>query len=300
MANRTDAILLLASSSFLALGLATWYERANDKPFDFVSIFGDSVAHAAPAKPANNKTAIEKSQPVSSALKTERVATKANVADTLASPQTIVTPVQAVKPASLTSTSTLSNTVEKQTVETKAMQAKSEPQNEKLAMAVQPRPAARTVTIVLSPSPAPKNKITTLNVESEVDIAETINLAEELSSETDGSDASSLLSTKDGPSADNSTTTFKSIENSSAANDQPFSSREDQITHNNPELEDAPSPLNSVEEIAEKNQQTSYRVEAGDNLYRIALTHGTSVDALKQLNALQSDKLHVGDELQLP
>lgn len=47
------------------------------------------------------------------------------------------------------------------------------------------------------------------------------------------------------------------------------------------------------------NLQT-HVVKAGDTLGSIALTHGSSVAALKQANGLQSDVIHIGQSLQIP
>lgn len=43
-----------------------------------------------------------------------------------------------------------------------------------------------------------------------------------------------------------------------------------------------------------------YRVKPGDNLEKIARTQGVSVDLLKKLNNLGSDRITIGQELQLP
>lgn len=44
----------------------------------------------------------------------------------------------------------------------------------------------------------------------------------------------------------------------------------------------------------------AYVVKAGDTLGSIALTHGSSVAALKQANSLQSDVIHIGQSLRIP
>ncbi|MFZ4763650.1 MAG: LysM peptidoglycan-binding domain-containing protein [Roseimicrobium sp.] len=44
----------------------------------------------------------------------------------------------------------------------------------------------------------------------------------------------------------------------------------------------------------------SYTVRHGDNLYRIALNHGTTVSQLKSANGLYSDLIHPGQVLTLP
>lgn len=48
----------------------------------------------------------------------------------------------------------------------------------------------------------------------------------------------------------------------------------------------------------DKNLST-YSVKKGDNLYRIALNNGTTVDAIKKLNGLTSNALEIGQILQL-
>lgn len=44
----------------------------------------------------------------------------------------------------------------------------------------------------------------------------------------------------------------------------------------------------------------SYKVQPGDSLEKIAKQQGTTVEAIKRLNALDSDKIVVGKEIQLP
>ena len=45
---------------------------------------------------------------------------------------------------------------------------------------------------------------------------------------------------------------------------------------------------------------TTYRVKSGDSLYAIAIQFKTSVSALKALNGLASNTLHVGQVLKIP
>ena len=46
--------------------------------------------------------------------------------------------------------------------------------------------------------------------------------------------------------------------------------------------------------------QCAHRVVSGDSLYLIALNNNTTIDALRRLNRLQSDTLHVGQLIDLP
>jgi LysM repeat protein len=48
-----------------------------------------------------------------------------------------------------------------------------------------------------------------------------------------------------------------------------------------------------------QNTDSSYRVKAGDSLEKIARAHKISVDSLKKLNQLQSDKIIIGQELKV-
>jgi D-gamma-glutamyl-meso-diaminopimelic acid endopeptidase CwlS/peptidoglycan endopeptidase LytE len=45
---------------------------------------------------------------------------------------------------------------------------------------------------------------------------------------------------------------------------------------------------------------TTYTVKSGDSLYAIAIQFKTSVSALKALNHLTSNTLHVGQVLKIP
>lgn len=48
------------------------------------------------------------------------------------------------------------------------------------------------------------------------------------------------------------------------------------------------------------NTSAQYEVVSGDTLFSISRRHGTSVDALKQANALNSDLIRPGDVLAIP
>jgi LysM repeat protein len=43
-----------------------------------------------------------------------------------------------------------------------------------------------------------------------------------------------------------------------------------------------------------------YRVKLGDTLYDISIEYGTTVDAIKEANGLESNQLRVGQELVIP
>lgn len=43
-----------------------------------------------------------------------------------------------------------------------------------------------------------------------------------------------------------------------------------------------------------------YTVKAGDSLYKIAQTYGTTVDTIKRLNGLTTNNLTIGQKLLLP
>jgi LysM repeat protein len=60
-------------------------------------------------------------------------------------------------------------------------------------------------------------------------------------------------------------------------------------------------PINSVQDTAQntKTTQLAYRVRRGDTLWRIANSHGTSVNRLKRENRLSDDQLRVGQVLQI-
>ena len=308
MANRTDAILLLASSSFLALGLASWYERVNDKPFDFVSIFGKSGAHAAMAEPS-----IEKHPPASAPLLKEAQLTSvkteppvrpsaADISQVAVETSSAVKIAEPDKPEPEAPVTALVATAVVEPSATKPVPVNAPARS---ATTVQTRPAARTVTIVLSPRPAPLEEITepVSPASTELSAADVIRIAEELNSATEDLDASGLLATENEQQTQISdiATSNASVDLANTDNTSPLNDG-DQITRNDSESTDSDPLLDTTGEVKSDDAVTTatYRVEAGDSLYRIALTHGTSVDALKQLNALDSDKLYVGDELQLP
>ncbi|MCB1213322.1 MAG: LysM peptidoglycan-binding domain-containing protein [Chlamydiia bacterium] len=59
--------------------------------------------------------------------------------------------------------------------------------------------------------------------------------------------------------------------------------------------ENSPSTASSAQSTS-----SLYRVEVGDTLEKIAHRHQTTVRALKELNALTSDKIRVGQQIRLP
>jgi len=63
-------------------------------------------------------------------------------------------------------------------------------------------------------------------------------------------------------------------------------------------LKDLIEAINPQTRTSEAN--TLYRVKKGDSLGELALQHKTSVEAIKKLNNLTSDKITIGQELKFP
>ena len=63
-----------------------------------------------------------------------------------------------------------------------------------------------------------------------------------------------------------------------------------------PEPEPKPEPEPEPEEAPEENKDYSntYTVQAGDNLYRIALNHGMDLEVLKSINGLSDNVAEIG------
>jgi len=307
MANRTDVILLLASSSFLALGLATWYEHVNDKPFSFASIFGKTDAHAASTEPSLNEFLLN-SKANATAFVVPADAVPANRTDIEAQTTPVETAKPAivnpgVKPPELTRTvpaMSFSDETESEVAEVDSITTQPNKQNKP---ADQTRIAARTVTIVLSPQPAHsvadtgKTEIPLLVVANATEVTDLVEASNNAIEDSDA--AGQLLASEEQQPETVPLVTRDTLEMRPRSDDNSQKNDGDQMALKNSEPVDNTTLPESTKEAGSTLAATSYRVEAGDSLYRIALTHGTSVDALKQLNALQSDKLYVGDELQL-
>ncbi|MFY7842572.1 MAG: LysM peptidoglycan-binding domain-containing protein [Rhabdochlamydiaceae bacterium] len=58
--------------------------------------------------------------------------------------------------------------------------------------------------------------------------------------------------------------------------------------------------LHSIAKPEEEMKHEFYKVVAGDNLDKIAKKTGFSIEAVKKINSLSSDKIYVGQKLKLP
>ncbi len=67
-----------------------------------------------------------------------------------------------------------------------------------------------------------------------------------------------------------------------------------------PSLTPSPTPLASIAPTPARSASTTYTVKSGDTLYDIAIKYGVSVAAIKNLNGLTSNTLHVGQILKIP
>lgn len=69
-------------------------------------------------------------------------------------------------------------------------------------------------------------------------------------------------------------------------------------------IEHLRSALSSLMEAMQtqeiETKRDAYRVKSGDSLEKIALIHNTTVKAIKELNALTTDRIRIGQELKLP
>lgn len=61
-----------------------------------------------------------------------------------------------------------------------------------------------------------------------------------------------------------------------------------------------PVPGTPITPEAPPAEATTYTIQSGDSLWRIARDNGTTVEALKQLNGLTSDIIVVGKTLMIP
>jgi LysM repeat protein len=61
-----------------------------------------------------------------------------------------------------------------------------------------------------------------------------------------------------------------------------------------------PTAGDTAASLAASPSLTNYTVKRGDTLSKIALTHGTSVGAIKRVNKLESDAIRIGQLLQIP
>ena len=66
------------------------------------------------------------------------------------------------------------------------------------------------------------------------------------------------------------------------------------------ETREPAAPVSSESAAAANHSETVYLVKPGDNLTRIARTHGTTVKALKAANSLDNDRIVVGSRLKIP
>lgn len=86
--------------------------------------------------------------------------------------------------------------------------------------------------------------------------------------------------------------------------------RQDTITHLEKRVEDLSRVRSDVQQLvqaiegggntAAADTAQVIQVKSGDTLERIARRHGTSVEAVRRLNALKSDLIQVGQKLRIP
>jgi peptidoglycan endopeptidase LytE len=62
----------------------------------------------------------------------------------------------------------------------------------------------------------------------------------------------------------------------------------------------APSAVTAPAQTVTSSATVSYTVKAGDTLYAIAKTYGTTVTDLKSINGLASDLIQIGQQLKIP
>src|SRR5439155_424277 len=62
----------------------------------------------------------------------------------------------------------------------------------------------------------------------------------------------------------------------------------------------APASATIATAAAGNSSENSYVVKTGDTLHKIARANGTSVNEIKALNGLKTDRIKVGDKLKLP
>jgi len=76
----------------------------------------------------------------------------------------------------------------------------------------------------------------------------------------------------------------------------------DQIRDLDSRFEDLEKIKTTLSSISKSigGSQISYKVKAGDSLEKIARHHHTSVEAIKQANHLQTDRIAIGQELTIP
>lgn len=61
-----------------------------------------------------------------------------------------------------------------------------------------------------------------------------------------------------------------------------------------------PTPTETLEETLDPDDECVYSVVSGDNLFRLSIVFETTVDALLQVNELESDALQIGQLLLIP
>lgn len=85
----------------------------------------------------------------------------------------------------------------------------------------------------------------------------------------------------------------------------PAAESEEAVSTAEPEEAEAEQPTateeepESEEDPADESYTNTYTIKAGDNLYRIALNHGMTLDELKAANGLNSDVAEIGTVLKV-
>ncbi|WP_423189525.1 LysM peptidoglycan-binding domain-containing protein [Alkalibacterium sp. f15] len=83
------------------------------------------------------------------------------------------------------------------------------------------------------------------------------------------------------------------------AQNQEIESSNQSNQEENIEESSATAEAESTPENVPAENVNSYTVKSGDNMYRIALNHGMTTNELMQLNNIQDDTVHIGQELRV-
>lgn len=105
---------------------------------------------------------------------------------------------------------------------------------------------------------------------------------------------SEVSSEEESSEAESSVSSESKADSSSESSSDPTSEESESTAPEVPPVVEEPESIEEESDDDDKVYANVYTIKAGDNLYRIAVNHGMTLDELKEVNGLSSDVAEIG------